>query len=454
MLSASSLIVLSLLIVGIQSQFIQTLVVNQSDILDQHNTQRTRYGLSNLVWDDNLALVAQNYTSKCTYAHNSLATQEYNQIANQTSGLVGENILAAKTNALISVWMSEEQDWICVNNTCTAVTPQTCDDWVQVIWENTTRVGCAKSLCGNATYPFTDTPSEWEFIVCYYDNGRKNGEAPIPQALCLNPQSPEPVPSSEPVPDQSPEPEPQQVPEPEIIPQPQTDVPGSEPPPETIPSPQPVTPIPPVPAPNQPVPSVPSVPSPNSQPPQPQSPVTPQPQNNPQPAVPNPPGVIPQKDLVYSFKLKQTDSNSTLSVTEIEAQLVMILSDAINVDPKYLDIELTPTSDGYQADIYSVNYPNDPIPTADNTDNLLAEALFSDTVENDILSKTQLQVDKSSLSTDTPPNKYSLTDSVLGIPIYAWIVIGVGIVLVIIGLGVFIFMRRRERERKPWQEFV
>jgi len=147
-----------------------------------------------------------------------------------------------------------------------------------------------------------------------------------------------------------------------------------------------------------------------------------------------------------------TQSSGGLTDAQIEAIISQIIASAINVDVKYISVNITATQTGYSVDIYSVNYPNDSIPTGTYTYTLVVEALYSPSTQQSILNQTAYNVDSTTLP-DNSPNP-TPNDKILGLPLYAWIIIGVGAFLIVVFAIIIAIYRAREKERKPWNEFV
>ncbi|TVU30099.1 hypothetical protein EJB05_21706, partial [Eragrostis curvula] len=123
-------------------------------------------GIGMLYWDNTVASYAQSYAEK--------RKRDCKKIP--SGGPYGDNIFQAAggiswtaSDALFS-WLGEKQYYNCPNNTCES--GQNCGDYTQLIWANSTKIGCASVACdGNA--------GGGMFITCNYDPpGNKPGERP------------------------------------------------------------------------------------------------------------------------------------------------------------------------------------------------------------------------------------------------------------------------------------
>jgi uncharacterized protein YkwD len=112
-----------------------------------------------LSWSADAATVAQAWADHCVYQHNA------------NRGQRGENIAAnapPSTRTLqniVSLWAGEASDYDYASNTCTA--GRDCGHYTQIVWRNTSRVGCAHRVCASNS-PFPQGGS-WEFWVCDYE---------------------------------------------------------------------------------------------------------------------------------------------------------------------------------------------------------------------------------------------------------------------------------------------
>jgi pathogenesis-related protein 1 len=154
----------------------------QRDAVQLHNCARKTVTpvanptIPSLTWSATLGSTAQSYANQCHYMHSS------------TAGL-GENIYAYATtgtdNTVISDavadWASEEPYYDYTSNTCSAPNPPgTCGHYTQVVWRNTTQVGCGRKYCTTNT-PFQPAATfpNWTFVVCNYSpQGNFNGNRP------------------------------------------------------------------------------------------------------------------------------------------------------------------------------------------------------------------------------------------------------------------------------------
>lgn len=133
------------------------------DNLVQHNcARRTVIPAANppipmLAWSATLAQTAQSYANQCQWRHSG------------APGL-GENLYAsapwsaAQTSAA-NGWASEAAYYNYAANTCAA--GQQCGHYTQMVWRNTSQLGCGITNCSSGS-PFGASNPNWTFVVCNY----------------------------------------------------------------------------------------------------------------------------------------------------------------------------------------------------------------------------------------------------------------------------------------------
>lgn len=133
-------------------------------ILERHNYWRADVGVSpKMIWSEEMAELAADWArtlakKNCGFFHRPKNSYGEN-LFKGTSGYYG-------AKEVVDAWASEKQDYNYNRNTCK--TGKMCGHYTQIVWENTTSVGCAKITC--------DGEDIW---VCNYDPpGNWVGEKP------------------------------------------------------------------------------------------------------------------------------------------------------------------------------------------------------------------------------------------------------------------------------------
>jgi pathogenesis-related protein 1 len=136
--------------------------------LDAHNAVRQNAQpappspLPALTWSTAAASVAQAWADNCSYGHNAnRGTRGENVAANAPPGAVLTN-----PSSVVNAWASEVADYNYASNTCAS--GKDCGHYTQIVWRDTTRVGCAHRTCSTNS-PFGSQYPNWDFWVCDYE---------------------------------------------------------------------------------------------------------------------------------------------------------------------------------------------------------------------------------------------------------------------------------------------
>ncbi|EOY17683.1 Protein kinase domain - like 10 [Theobroma cacao] len=120
------------------------------DFLNAHNAARKEVGVPYMTWDNVLEAYALNYSQgkidDCELVH--------------SVGPSGENLAWSSSDLsgidAVGLWVEEKADYDLESGVC--ATGGVCGHYTQVIWINSTQLGCAKVRCRN----------NGTFIACYY----------------------------------------------------------------------------------------------------------------------------------------------------------------------------------------------------------------------------------------------------------------------------------------------
>ncbi|ESQ36767.1 hypothetical protein EUTSA_v10008629mg [Eutrema salsugineum] len=133
------------------------------EFLFAHNLVRARVGEPPLEWDGRLAAYARVWANQrvgdCRLVH--------------SNGPFGENIFWAGQNNwrpmdIVKVWADENKFYDVKANTCES--GQMCGHYTQIVWRDSTKVGCARVDCSNGGI----------YAICVYNPlGNYEGENPF-----------------------------------------------------------------------------------------------------------------------------------------------------------------------------------------------------------------------------------------------------------------------------------
>ncbi|KAL6880391.1 hypothetical protein ACP4OV_011956 [Aristida adscensionis] len=136
------------------------------DFVDLHNAARAEVGVGPVSWDETVAAYAESYARQhagdCKLVH--------------SGGPYGENLYGAAgvgtqwtAKDAVDAWVGEKQYYHHDGNSCSAPEGQSCLHYTQVVWRDSTKIGCARVVCNDNGI----------FIICSYSPpGNYAGQSP------------------------------------------------------------------------------------------------------------------------------------------------------------------------------------------------------------------------------------------------------------------------------------
>jgi pathogenesis-related protein 1 len=114
------------------------------DFVDAHNAARTDVGVEPVSWNDTVAAWAEAYAelrrADCQLIH----SPEGRPYGENLFGGSGTNWTAADA---VNEWVSEKQYYDHDSNTCSGPAGASCEHYTQVVWRDSTAIGCARVIC-------------------------------------------------------------------------------------------------------------------------------------------------------------------------------------------------------------------------------------------------------------------------------------------------------------------
>lgn len=129
----------------------------KTQILERHNFYRAQHCAPALVWDDEIAASAQSWSDGCVFTHDGVAGTGFGE--NLAGGIVGENAGAA-----VDMWYNEVFQYDFANQGFSFQTGH----FTQVVWKNTTRVGCGVSQCPGSIFGWPPEQGNALMYSCRY----------------------------------------------------------------------------------------------------------------------------------------------------------------------------------------------------------------------------------------------------------------------------------------------
>jgi pathogenesis-related protein 1 len=123
-----------------------------SEIVAAHNAVRAQVGVSPIAYSPQVAASAQAWaehlktTNNCQMIHSGGSNGENLYWAGAWSNGSAQDIHSADP---VKTWAEEKKDYNAATNECAA--GKVCGHYTQLVWKNSTQVGCGMAMCSNNT---------------------------------------------------------------------------------------------------------------------------------------------------------------------------------------------------------------------------------------------------------------------------------------------------------------
>ncbi|CAM0958645.1 unnamed protein product [Alopecurus aequalis] len=155
------------LLLALASVMVATAQNSPQDFLDAHNVAREPLGVRPVTWDDTVAAWAEDYADQRRADCQLLHSPDGRPYGENLFGGGGTDWTATEA---VSLWVSENQYYDHASNTCSAPADESCGHYTQVVWRDSTVIGCARVVCDGAN---------GVFIICSYNPpGNWEGQSP------------------------------------------------------------------------------------------------------------------------------------------------------------------------------------------------------------------------------------------------------------------------------------
>lgn len=136
---------------------------DRTTFLTIHNEARAQVKVGPLSWDNKLESYAQDFANTGKY---SGCIPRKRPEGSPYGENTAEGYGAFTAWEAAGQWVGEKDNYDYASNSCVK---EECKHYTQVVWRNSTRLGCASVLCG----------AGWPFVVCEYDPpGNVPGQRP------------------------------------------------------------------------------------------------------------------------------------------------------------------------------------------------------------------------------------------------------------------------------------
>ena len=153
-----------------------------AEIVDVHNQLRAGEGADDMkliTWDTSLASLAATSATECTTEPATFQKEHGN--VGQTSYYTISNRIINLTKGIIDLWYNGKTHY--TYDTMECAPGKYCGNYLQVVWADTTGIGCAIHHCSTPSPSEQERDEPWWLMVCKYQPGWVAGENPYTKDL-------------------------------------------------------------------------------------------------------------------------------------------------------------------------------------------------------------------------------------------------------------------------------
>jgi len=155
----------------------------RAEILQRHNLLRsgvdpTATNMQHMIWDTDLEIQAQIWTSYCTFEHGGHdGFGDYATVGQNLFSKHGANVNnKAGVNGPMTAWGEDEQ--ANYNYDAMSCSGGSCGHFTQMVWDTTFAVGCGRNYCPDGVYDSGSDSFRW-IVACHYGPaGNAQGASP------------------------------------------------------------------------------------------------------------------------------------------------------------------------------------------------------------------------------------------------------------------------------------
>ncbi|XP_072168768.1 uncharacterized protein [Diadema setosum] len=126
--------------------------------------------MEEMVWDDELRLMAKKYAKKCIWEHGQAMESTTFKHVGQNMAFGAHSRAVMTPFYLTTLWYQENENYNITTNKCKPNTM--CGHYTQMVWSDTNRVGCATQMCRELVLPHsTMTIENALLLICNYGPG-------------------------------------------------------------------------------------------------------------------------------------------------------------------------------------------------------------------------------------------------------------------------------------------